>query len=126
MSEASDGVPELGREMYSRAIVLRGRMPVERWRRFLVACAKAMNMEAAGPPAQWKYPTGGGKGGNGYTLCQPITESFLALDTWPDHDGAYLFIASCRHFAPAQLREPIIRFGLECDQISDPVVMRLG
>jgi hypothetical protein len=28
----------------------------------------------------------------------PITESFLALDTWSDHDGAYLFVCSCRPF----------------------------
>lgn len=126
MSKTVVATPDLGLQMFSRAIVLRGRLSVDKWRRFLAECAKAMGMEPAGPPAQWEYPTGGGKGGNGHTIVLPITESFLALDSWPDHDGAYLFIASCRKFTPSQLREPIIRFGLEHEQISDPLVMRLG
>lgn len=123
MSKAAD-LPDLGKEMYSRAIVLRGRLTVTRWRRFLIECAKAMNMTPAGEAACWGYPLNG-KGGKGYTLCQPITESFLVLDSWPDHDGAYLFIASCRRFAPSKIRETIIRFGLEHDAISSPSTLRL-
>jgi hypothetical protein len=118
-------LPELGREMHSRAIVLRGRMPVTRWRRFLVKCAEAMGMTPAGKPAIWKYPTEGGKGGSGHTICLPITDSFLVIDEWPDFDGAYLFINSCRRFTPSQLRETIALFGLEEQDFSPPLTLRI-
>ena len=53
--------------------------------------------EAPGATACW-YPLPGGKGGLGFTLFQPITESFIAVDAWPDHGGAYVVICSCRPF----------------------------
>lgn len=112
--------------MFSGALVLRGHLSIHRWRQFLLACTEAMGMSPAGPPAQWEYPTGGGKGGTGHTICQPITESFLALDTWPDHDGAYLFIASCRKWSQMQLVEPINLFGLSVENVQQPTTLRLG
>lgn len=116
---------ELGRRMYARGFVLRGRLPVNKWKRFLVACAKAMGMAPIASPAIWKYPVNG-KGGKGLTLVQPITESFLALDTWSDHDGAYLFVCSCKRFWPAQLREIIAIYGLDEDQITGPNTLSLN
>lgn len=111
--------------MYSRMIVLKGRLTVSKWRAFLNDCTKSMGMEAAGKAAHWAYPTHGGKGGKGHTVVQPITESFLALDTWPDHDGAYLLIASCKRFAISRVTETAILFGLDVDGCSPPVTMRL-
>ena len=111
--------------MYSRGMVLRGRMTIPRWKNFLVETAEAMGMSPVGQPAVWQYPTPGGAGGNGFTIVQPITESFLALDAWPDHDGAYLFIASCREFFPANFRHTIALFGLEDDDMTDGEELRL-
>lgn len=110
--------------MYTRAMTLHGRLSLARWKRFLVECAEALGMAPVGDPAVWHYPVGG-KGGTGTTIVQPITESFLALDTWPDHDGAYLFIASCKSFFPAQLRETIARFELDEDEIGEPQTLHL-
>ena len=116
----------LGRVMYSRGIVLRGRMTISRWRKFLIDAAQAMGMTPAAEAACWVYPTADGKGGRGITLCQPMVESFLALDVWTEHDGAYLFIASCKPFAPASLREVIAVFGLYEDDMTPGEELRLA
>ncbi len=38
------------------------------------------------------------KGGVGYTYFQPMTESFITFDIYPELNGGYLFIASCKPF----------------------------
>ena len=38
------------------------------------------------------------KGGVGYTYFQPMTESFITWDIYPELNGGYLFIASCKTF----------------------------
>ena len=112
----------LGRRMFFRAIALRGALPIygdrtsPGWLHFLTEAARAMGMSPVGQPAVWEYPLAGGAGGAGQTIIQPITESFLALDTWPDHDGAYLFICSCRPFTADCLKPLLERFGLEQGQ----------
>jgi hypothetical protein len=118
--------PALGTRMFSRGIVLRGRLGAQRWKRFLAVCAEEMGMTPVGDPAVWKYPLHGGAGGNGYTFVQPITDSFLMLDTWPDHDGAYLFICSCRPFSMRTLCAFFATFDLEEDDMSDLVELRLA
>lgn len=115
----------LGKRMHSQSFALHGRMDESAWRQFLVDCAEAMAMTPAGAPAIWNYPVDG-KGGSGKTILQPITESFLVIDTWPDHDGAYLFVCSCRRFDAAQLQAPIQKWGLRLDDISGSTVLRLG
>lgn len=89
--------PHLGEHMHSFGVVLRGELSESKWLCFLHTLTEAIGMTAAGAPAVWHYPMHG-KGGNGTTIVLPITESFLALDTWPDHRGAYLFICSCKPF----------------------------
>ena len=123
------GEHPLGRRMYSRGIVLRGRVGVRTWKALLVAIARAMDMDPVGEAVVWRYPVYGrnneGKGGFGQTIMQPITQSFIVVDTWPDHDGAYLFICSCKRWWPAQLRETIAFYGLYEDQVSAPITLSL-
>lgn len=116
--------PVLGRRMYARGIVLRGRLKLPEWKRFLVECAEALQMSPVGDAAVWKYPIGGA-GGNGYTVVQPITESFLALDTWPDHDGAYLFVCSCKEWWPVALRQVIADHDLQMPDMSGAITLGL-
>jgi S-adenosylmethionine/arginine decarboxylase-like enzyme len=87
----------LGSRMHSFGVVLKGSLPTAGWVNFLHAVAKAIHMSAVADPKVWSYPVNG-KGGVGQTIVMPITESFLALDTWPDHRGSYLFVCSCRNF----------------------------
>lgn len=46
---------------------------------------------------RYSYPYEG-KGGSGYTLIQPITESMVTWDIWTDLLGGYLIIVSCKKF----------------------------
>lgn len=100
------GFPDLplGEKMHSLGMVLRGKPQIgigrkqeTSWLAFLHSVADSIGMSAVDHPACWTYPVDG-KGGQGQTIILPITESFLALDTWPDHRGAYLFVCSCRPF----------------------------
>ena len=81
------------------------------WVRFLYGLANAIGMTLAGTPDVRRYPIGG-KGGNGLTVFQPIVDSFLALDTWPDHHGVHFTIHSCKEFDAARVLTFIHAQGL--------------
>ena len=104
--------PELGKRMHSCGIVLHGTLPDKRWIEMLHAVTKAIGMTAVADPAVWTYPLEG-KGGMGMTILLPITESFLALDTWRDHSGAYLFVCSCRPYFTVDIDAVATEFGLK-------------
>ena len=104
----------LGAKMHSAGIALRGAMLPAEWLTFLREVTAAIGMEAVGEPAIWTYPVDG-KGGSGQTFVLPISESFLALDTWSDHRGAYLFVCSCRFYHTADIDAVAKRFGLEVE-----------
>ena len=124
MYDLAESAASLGMRMYSQSLVLRGRLTADDWKAFLAECAKAMGMTPIAEASIWEYPVEG-KGGSGMTAFQPIVESFIALDTWPDFSGAYLFIASCRKFDVAQLVKPIQRFAIRLDDSGAPVTLRL-
>lgn len=102
---------ELGKRMHSCGIALRGSLHELIWLELLHAIASAIGMTAVGQPKVWTYPLEG-KGGTGQTILLPITESFLALDTWSDHDGAYLFVCSCRQYDIAAIDAVAHAYGL--------------
>lgn len=110
--------PPLGERIRAFGVVLRGSLPETRWTQFLHEVALAIGMSAVGDPAIWTYPIEG-KGGNGQTMVLPITESFLALDTWPDHSGAYLFVCSCRQFYSEDIDAVASLFGLKASRDED-------
>jgi S-adenosylmethionine/arginine decarboxylase-like enzyme len=123
---ALDNHNALGARMYFRGVALDGTLIETDWRAFLIAAASEMGMSPVGKAYAWHYPVDGA-GGNGATILQPITESFLALDTWPDHRGAYLFICSCKPFHAGCLRDVLRRFGLSIiDAIGAPDCLRLA
>jgi S-adenosylmethionine/arginine decarboxylase-like enzyme len=106
---------ELGARMHAFGVVLKGHLVSERWLEFLTEVAKAIGMSAVGEPAVWTYPQDS-KGGTGQTIVLPITESFLALDTWSDHAGAYLFVCSCRSYYSADVDAVAASFGLKASR----------
>lgn len=103
--------PELGRRMRTFGVVLRGALTETRWLEFLNEVATRIGMSAVSQPAVWSYPLHG-KGGNGQTMVLPITESFLALDTWLDFQGAYLLVCSCRPYDSVEIDDVAREFGL--------------
>lgn len=104
----------MGERMHCAGVVLHGALEPSGWLQMLKDMATAIGMEPVGEPAQWVYPVDG-KGGQGATYVLPITESFLALDTWSDHRGAYLLVCSCREYATASLDEVAKRLGLRVE-----------
>jgi len=108
----------LGRRMHCAGIVLHGELAPEVWVDLLHEIASAIGMSQVGNIAIWTYPVDG-KGGTGQTLVLPITESFLALDTWSDHRGAYLLVCSCRSYATADIDEVAKRFDLRVEVKDD-------
>jgi len=109
--------PPLGSRMHAYGVVLKGALSGTRWIEFLQAVAQAIGMNAVAEPAVWTYPVEG-KGGTGQTIVLPITESFLALDTWADHDGAYLLVCSCREYFSADIDKVTIAFGLKAEIVT--------
>ena len=75
----------------------------------------AIGMEKAPGNLLSRYPVNG-KGGVGYTYFQPITESFITFDAWPDLGGAYLFICSCGSLPLNKVFDSLKKFGLEGKQ----------
>lgn len=111
--------------MHSQSLVLRGRLSDGDWKLFLAKCTEAMGMRPVCEATVWNYPIDG-RGGFGMTAFQPLTESFIAVDTWPDHDGAYLFVASCRKFDVARLADTIREFALRLNDSSAPCTLKLN
>lgn len=108
------GKPAFGQRMHCAGIVLKGTLTdAVRWIELLEAIAEAIGMSAVEEPKVWSYPTANGSGGVGMTIVLPITESFLALDTWSDHDAAYLFVCSCRLFHTADIDKVAQTFSLK-------------
>lgn len=114
----------IGMLMHSQSLVLRGRLLDGDWKLFLAKCTEAIGMTPVCEAAVWNYPIEG-RGGVGMTAFQPLMESFIALDTWSDHDGAYLFIASCRKFDVSQLAKTIREFALGVVDSGAPSTLRL-
>lgn len=110
---------DLGRKMHSCGIVLKGFLSEDSWKAVIHACVDAIGMTTSGDAAIWRYPTEGGDGGVGITICQPLVESFIVLDVWTDHDGAYLFICSCRPYFTADIDKAAQSFGLRVEMKDD-------
>ncbi len=116
----------LGMTMHVQAVTLRGRLDDKAWLAFAREAVECIGMEPAGDPAVWHYPIGDGKGGLGMTICQPMTESHLVIETWPDHDGAYVNIGSCKPFSLHLMSEAFDRFELELLETSARSLLSLG
>ena len=100
---------KLGEELHIVAFAVRGSMAERECSTFVAAVTFAIGMHPAGRSISYCYPTAEGKGGVGFTHFQPITESFVVFDAWPDLAGGYLIISSCRRFDAMKVRE-VIRF----------------
>lgn len=89
--------------MYVRNFALHGENNLQKIANLVGDVVKAIGMNTEGMHASvYQYPAFG-KGGTGYTYIQPITESFICVDAWAEHDIAYLFISSCREIEDIEL-----------------------
>jgi hypothetical protein len=88
---------ELGARMLTVAFSIKGDTSKEMCKELIDEIVRILEMHKAHEPICYNYPVNK-TGGFGYTYIQPITESFIAFDAWPDFNGAYLVICSCRLF----------------------------
>ena len=88
---------KLGERMLIVAFSIKGNTSENMSKVLVQKIMKQIEVKQAHKPITYYYPLEG-KGGKGYTHLQPITESFIAFDAWPDFKGAYLIICSCRIF----------------------------
>lgn len=120
---------KLGEQMFVHGVALHGAsaklLKPHGWRRFLVEIAFALGMTPIAKAKIWNYPLHGA-GGNGSTVIQPISESFLIVDTWRDHAGCYLFICSCKRFDTDALASVFKQYCLTPgDAVGAPAMLRL-
>lgn len=97
--------------MHFHSFALTGVLSSKEWQHFLYDITKLIGMNPVYTPAVWDYPLCDA-GGKGQTIVQPITESFLAVDAWPDHKGAYLVVCSCKSFEPHLIKGVLRQWGL--------------
>ena len=97
---------EFGKKMHIAAFAIKGDVSEADVIRLTDAIIARIGMTKAHSPAVFDYPFQD-KGGTGFTYCQPITESAILWDTWPDHEGAYLMIHACKDFNAQDVMEEI-------------------
>jgi S-adenosylmethionine/arginine decarboxylase-like enzyme len=103
----------LGEEMRVLVMVVTGDVSEEAGKGLVNELIEKIGMSVAPENLMCRYPVDG-KGGFGYTFFQPLTESFVALDSWPDLGGAYLFICSCGSLPTSTALEIVKQYGLDC------------
>jgi hypothetical protein len=84
-----------------------GVLPMEEMKGVLLQVIAFIGMiPAPYEPALWWYPTPEGGGGQGYTLIQPLTESFISADIYEKSieggsvNQTEIILASCRDYDP--------------------------
>ena len=77
---------------------------------------EALGMNKVHEPTFYKYPVDG-CGGFGFTYIFPITESFIAVDSWSDFKGMYLIICSCKTVPLNKVSKKIRASGYKIKQV---------
>jgi hypothetical protein len=103
----------LGEEMRVLVVVVKGDVSEESGMKLVKELVTEIGMTIAPEQLMCRYPVNG-KGGFGYTFFQPLTESFVAFDSWPDLGGGYLFICSCGSLPATTALEVVNKHGLTC------------
>lgn len=101
----------LGLQMQVSVFAIRACPPPEQLQQVLKGLVEFIGMTTGGlEPQIWHYPYAG-LGGEGETLvlpfmtAQPLMESLslgvgaIAGDTWRDHGGSFIIVASCRPYS---------------------------
>ena len=107
---------KLGERLDVVAITIKGHASIVAGTRLVGEIVKTLEMNKVHEAIRYEYPVSG-NGGNGFTFIQPITESFIAFDAWPDFDGAYLIICSCKTVNLNKVSKKIRACGYKIKQI---------
>lgn len=100
---------EFGASMNLAAFSVRGDLSLAFCSELTDRIIETIGMTPAYAPETYRYPLEG-KGGEGFTYFQSITESFICWDVYPKLGGGYLFIASCKNFNAQGLIDEIKKY----------------
>lgn len=114
---------ELGKGIQVAAFALQGSVELADAVRLVESVSDTLNVKRVYSNTLCQYPTPEGGGGKGYTLFQPITESFIAIDAWEDHGGLYLFVVSCVPFEVARLLAVVCKYYALIDYFNKSMVL---
>ena len=103
---------QLGERLYLVAMSVKGRLTEDVCVNVIDRIIDKIGMTKAPGWTINRYPVNG-KGGEGFTIFQPITESFIALDVYDALFGGYLVICSCKEFVMAEVAEVMESVGLQ-------------
>ena len=107
---------KLGERLDVVGITLKGDSSIQSCINLVEEIVGALDMHKVHRPTTYHYPVGE-LGGIGFTYIQPITESFIAIDSWSDFKGAYLIICSCRTVNLNKVSKKIRKMGYRIKQI---------
>jgi S-adenosylmethionine/arginine decarboxylase-like enzyme len=111
---------KLGEQIFVVTVPLIGEIKSNDCNKIVDKIIHCIRMSPVHKPTKYKYPANG-KGGVGFTFIQPITESFIALDSWPQHNGAYLIICSCKEVKIKKVINCVKKFNLT---VGKPIITK--
>lgn len=71
---------------------------------YVAGLLRMIGMKAPRPPTVDRYPTLDGNGGYGISVYQPIVESYVIIDIWPEIGAFSLDVHSCLEFDEKKIR----------------------
>ncbi len=96
----------LGMRLIVSGYVVQGKFPPREVEFYLGQLVEFVGMTTAGMNAIVRvFPLLTGQGGVGYTIFQPLVESFLVADSWDDHDHVFIILASCKPYSTRDVKE---------------------
>ena len=72
-------------------------------RRLLEALMKLLELHPHGSSC-FEFPTPWNTGGIGITAIQSFTESYIVIDSWPEHEYANVHICSCKSYVSNSIK----------------------
>jgi len=108
---------KLGERLDVVAITIKGETSELAAVKLIEGIIEVLGMNKVHSPTCYKYPVNG-CGGFGFSYIQPISESFIAFDSWSDFGGAYLIICSCKTVNLNKVTKRIRAYGYKIKQIN--------
>lgn len=102
----------LGGIMKVACYAFKGDLPVHKGREMSADLVVNTKMQPVCEPFLHEYPIDNDKGGVGYTLYQPITESFITIDVYTELYGGYVLVSSCEPYFNEQITKTLEAYGL--------------
>ena len=109
----------LGDRLHLTGWIIVGKLDYQNSGYIIASIIDSIGMTPAHGSSLCCYPAGG-KGGVGFTVFQPITESFIILDAWPEREipGGYLVIGSCKSYCKEDVAQVFDNLQLDVFEAS--------